>query len=354
MLLTAGGRLLRERVFVSPERLLKPRETGHAAVPVAQHPATRAWRKLTTEHLGPESIEILQEWRGKSSIYRLARAGPGGADVIAKRCKVPVASTERLIYEGILPCLPVSGLRCYGLAADEDQRFCWLFVEDAGEVEYSADLEEHRLLAGQWLGVMNVSAEQLPSAAGLPDRGPGFYRELLKAASQTTREILTHPSVRREDLAVLETILTHCDALENRWDDVEWFCDGIPRTLVHGDFAEQNARVQTTPTGKRLLVWDWDAAGWGIPAVDLAQFVGGSLSPSLRAYWSIVHSSWPRLRVAEVERLAELGRMFRVVNSVVWANSGFSAESAESYIEEMKWYERQLADWLRAAKEISP
>jgi len=332
---------------------------GDAALPVAQHPATRAWRTLATEHVEPEHIEILQAWPGKSMIYRLARAGPSGADVIAKRCEVPVESTERSIYESILPSLPVSRLRYYGLATDEDERFCWLFIEDAGEGKYSVDLEEHRLLAGQWLGVMNVSAAQLPSAASLPDRGPGFYLQLLRRAQQTTREILTHPSVRRENPAALETILTHCDALETRWDDVERCCDGIPRTLVHGDFAEQNARVQIGPAGTRLLVWDWDGAGWGIPAVDLAQFMGGSLSPNLRAYWSIVHSSWRGLRAAKVERLAELGRMFRAVNAIVWANSGFSlrasrsssrpTDSAEWYVEEMNWYERELADWLRAA-----
>ena len=83
----------------------------------AQHPATRAWCKLTNSHVIPESIAILQErvrrpgelYRviGKPSVYRLASVGPGGVNVIAKRCESAAAATECSIYENVLSQLPV-------------------------------------------------------------------------------------------------------------------------------------------------------------------------------------------------------------------------------------------------------
>jgi hypothetical protein len=327
----------------------------------APHPATRAWCKLTQHQAIPESVEILQECvrkpeiyrqTSKPSIYRLFGVGPGRANVIAKRSESAAASTECLIYEKVLPHLPVSTLAFYGFVSEEDPQFCWLFLEDAGEADYSLDLEEHRILAGHWLGVVNVSAQRLPAVARLPDRGPGFYLERLLQSRDTIREILRKSIFNNDDLAVLRVVISHCDALERRWDHVERFCSRMPRTLVHGDFADQNARLRIGPRGDSLLVIDWEGAGCGPPAVDLAQFVGFSLSPDLRAYHSVVRLSWPGLELAEIESLAELGRMFRLIHSLEWANWGYGAAVAVAdwYMEEMRWCERELADWLRAAE----
>src|SRR5690349_7752724 len=111
-----------------------------------RHPATRAWCKLTNSHVIPESIEIMQEcvprptelYRmvGKPCVYRLARVGPGGVNVIAKRCDSAAAAAECFIDENVLSHLPVSVLRHYGFVADDDQKFGWLFPEDAGEQPY--------------------------------------------------------------------------------------------------------------------------------------------------------------------------------------------------------------------------
>jgi hypothetical protein len=347
----------------------EPQEDKDATLSTAQHPATRAWCHLTKQDVIPESVKILQERVRKvpspyrqtgqprhrgyyeaSSIYRLVGVGPGRANVIAKRCEVAAASRECVIYENVLPYLAASTPRYYGLIADEDQQFCWLFLEDAGEERYSLDLEDHRVLAGHWLGVMNVSAHQLPAAVRLPDRGAGFYLELLLASRETIRETVENSRFNDADLAVLRAHISHCDALEERWNEVERFCNRLPRTLVHGDFSVQNARLRISAADNSLLIMDWEGAGWGIPAADLAQFVGQALNPDIRAYHSVVSLSWLGIELADLERLARLGRMFRLISALDWANWGLRAVGAEWYMEKMLWCEPELAGWLRAAE----
>jgi hypothetical protein len=339
--------------------LLGHEEAGDIAA-IAQHPAARPWRKLTNPQAGPKSIEIIQErvrraeeiYRATSKpfVYRLTGVGPDGSNVIAKRYECAAASTECAIYQDVLSYLPVSTLRCCGLVADDDPQFCWLFLEDAGEEPYLLSNEEHRVLAGRWLGVMNVAAQQLRAASRLPDRGPGFYRRLLVASRETIQQIVENSIFCDRDSTLLRALISHCDAVERQWEGIEQFCNRMPRTLVHGDFAVQNARVRSISTGNNLLLMDWEGAGWGSPAPDLAQFVGDSLSPDLGAYHAVVCATWPDIGLADLQRLAEIGRMFRLISSLDWANAGYRPLEPDWYIEEVSWYERGLADWLQTVE----
>jgi hypothetical protein len=342
-----------------------PAAKDGGAASIAHHPAAQAWCKLTNGLVVPERIEVIQEWpripediyrvTDKPSVYRLIGIGPDKANVIAKRCESAAASTECSIYNDVLSYLPVSTLRFYGQVAEDDQRFCWLLLEDAGEEPYLLDVEEHRVLAGHWLGMMNISAQQLQAATRLPDRGPGFYLKRLHASHATIREIGENTIFSESDIALLRALISHCDALERQWDGFETFCNRMPQTLVHGDFAVQNARLRGGPNGTSLIIMDWEGAGWGSPAADLAQFrgLGTSLSPDLATYYSTVRSKWPRVRLPDLETLAEIGRMFRLISSLDWANSGYQAALAASYVEEMAWYEQELAEWLQGAKDMN-
>jgi hypothetical protein len=323
----------------------------------SQHPATIAWCSLISRRVVPQAIETLQEFPQKPaslldrrpSIYRLVGAGPAGANVIAKRCEAAQALRERTIYETVLANMPFHTPRCYGLVPDADQRFRWLFLEDAGDELYSLDREDHRVLAGRWLGVMNVSGDSLPAAACLSDRSPGFYRERLVNCCEEIREIIQSTSFNEDDASVLRAAISHCRVLEGEWHHVERLCDRFPRTLVHGDFAVQNVRVRTGQAGTTLLVLDWEGGGWGIPATDLAQSIGKALSPDIRTYFSVVSPSWSGVTLADVERLALFGRMFRLIGALEWANWGFKAVDADWYMEKMRWCERALAGWIRTA-----
>jgi hypothetical protein len=317
---------------------------------LTEHAAAITWRKLRPERGVPDDIEQIRD--GKSEVFRLRGVGPEGANVIAKRCDAEAAAIERLVYQEILPHLTISALQCYASIADEDTRFSWLFLEDAGNEEYSVGLEEHRILAGHWLGAMNISAERLAVAAHLPDLGPASYLETLQLARSMTSEKLIHRAFSADARQMLRAIARHCDFLEMHWDRIERFCARMPRTLVHGDLSLWNARIRANHTGKKLLVMDWESAGWGIPAADLAQFAGNSLTPDIPAYWSVAQTQWPRLRLSDFRRLGELGRVFRWINAVAWANWGFRDGAVEWYVTEMSCYEPKIAEWAQGTESL--
>ncbi len=364
----------------------RPEEgSGHGPTRVirsnlADHPAVRAWRRLGGGRAKPESIQVLKEVlrgkryasdrfqsegtsgysvlelpRSRSAVYRLVGVGPEGGAVVAKRCfhkQSNSAATECVIYEQVLPRLPISALRCYG-TVDDDNECRWLFLEDAGDERYALEVEEHRVLAGRWLGAMNTSAQHLAVGEALPDRSASFYLEGLRRARAMITNVLGHPVARADDRRrTLEAIIGHCDRLETLWPSIERFCERMPRTLVHCDLVSKNVRIRAEETGKSFLVMDWETAGWGIPAADLAQFPLErshyiALSPDLQAYWTVVHPRWPNISLPDLRRLAELGNAFRLIVALAWMNEGF--HEYEWYMTDMGWYEPELRAWLGAA-----
>ena len=232
-----------------------------------EHPAVIAWRKVAPDHGAPDRITKLKETR-RSRVYRLHGAGPGGAPVIAKLGTLAGAAIERTIYEDVLPTLPVTALRLYGLLEDGARQ--WLFLEDSGDQRYSYNLEEHRAIAGRWFGSMHSSAARRAAPACLPERGPSYYLEALRSSRETICHSFANPFLHPDDRLALEALLKLYDVIESHWAEVVRLCDPMPRTLVHGDMSAKNARVRTRPAGNILVIFDWDGAGWGVPAVDLA------------------------------------------------------------------------------------
>src|SRR5688500_8433384 len=114
-----------------PERSAGPTVVGREAV---EHSATRAWARLEAGATPPDQIEYLKKTKN-ALVCRLRKAAPRGGDVIAKRGGGETLRAEFAIYQGVLAHLPVSSPDCYGLVEDRDG-FCWLFLEDAGEVVY--------------------------------------------------------------------------------------------------------------------------------------------------------------------------------------------------------------------------
>jgi len=93
----------------------------------------------------------------------------------------------------------------------------------------------------------------------------------LQSARQAFIRNVCNPLLTRDDLVVLEAIISECDAVEARWSEIEGVCRGMPSTLVHGDFRPRNAFVRLHPEGVRLFPLDWETAGWGVPAADLTR-----------------------------------------------------------------------------------
>jgi aminoglycoside phosphotransferase (APT) family kinase protein len=307
-----------------------------------EHPAVRAWREIYSRRAEPTRIAVLKE-RHKSGVYRLEGAGPSGSAVIAKRCWQETAVRERTVYEEVLPHLPLPALCYYGFVAEPGGEFCWLFLEDAGKGEYSPGLKKHRRLAARWLGLVHTAAAGLEATVPLPERGPDHYREHLRSARRTLNTHLGNPALTGADVSVLEDLIARCDCLEGRWGDVKRFCQKMPRTLTHGDLAVKNVRVRTGAGEEMdLFPLDWETAGWGVPAVDLAQFTLNSLSPDLPAYGAIVQRSWPNLNIQDLRQLAHLGTVFRLLAALDWAASTLACQDVGYLVQ--KYFRRYQAE----------
>src|SRR5438034_3504894 len=85
------------------------------------HPAVAAWLAFSGKTAAPEHIDVL-----RSTIYRLAGAGPAGTSVIVQYCGMKKALIERTVYDEILPHVPVTAPRFYGLKR-ETSDFAWMF-----------------------------------------------------------------------------------------------------------------------------------------------------------------------------------------------------------------------------------
>ena len=333
-----------------------PKQVPKVVIPTNLHefPAIKAWRELRPELVQPDKIEIL---RGRKEMarrraYRLAGVGPEGSAVIAKWCRRAKAVIEHTIYEEVLRYLPIPTLRYYGLVEEKDGEFCWLFLEDAGEERYSAFTEEHRRLAARWLGLLHTSAARAALAARLPDRGQGHYLGRLRSARDRILGNLANSALNADDHAVLKAVLSQCAILESRWDQVESLFEGMPCTVVHGDFTEKNIRIRTNGAGTTILPFDWGNAGWGVPAIDLAQSplpsIGFTGNPDIASYWEVVRDHWPGVDLQTIQQWANLATMLRTIVAINWIALGLGYRWVEKPMMWMRLYRGVMADAMQA------
>ena len=266
-----------------------------------------AWEQVGGGPLEPGGIEVLKR-RGKSTVYRLGGNGGKRPALIAKRCLAATGALEHLVYVEILAALPLPSLRCHGMAREPDGEYCWLFLEDAGAETYSSDCEDHRELAGRWLGLLHGASPSETQRALLPERGPSYYLQLLRVARAPLLARLHHPGLSADEARTLWTLAGHLETAEEHWPQVEAFLLGRPCALVHGDFVARNLRVRADAGGTALLgvlpchlEYASDAAGsfgkaeriTGSPAFGVSIAVGSSGTPWVPFY------SGGSLRVAQ-------------------------------------------------------
>jgi len=331
----------------------------HSASELVEHPAIQAWRVLQLGPVEPQGIETFEQNK-KSVIYKLLGVGLGGSAVIAKRCLYATALVERTIYEAVLPHLPLPCLHYYGFV-QSDEEWCWLFFEDAGNEAYSPQIEEHRVLAARWLGIMHASAAHLAAASQLPDRGLNHYWARLQSAHAALERAIAGLTLNRDDRSLLESIVSHCDLLKGHWRQLEEACEPVPRTIVHGDFVRKNVVVRTGPSGIVLLPFDWETAGWGLPTTDLAtaelagfaaDAAAVSESPEISAYRWAVCRFWPQFGGHDPRVLANLGMIFRLIDAVEWGCAGLargrSGEAKSGSLARLRFYQGPLADAIQA------
>jgi hypothetical protein len=284
----------------------------------------------------PSSATTVKPLRGGSVVYRLAGMGPRGSDVIAKRTSRATVELESRLYADLLACLPVATVRCYGIAPDDDEAMGWLFLEDAGGIPYSPERPEHRRLAARWLAGMHVAAADRPVPAALPTRDAAYYRNLLERAGRAIVEGFGNPALAPEQLTSLRPVLRRTEMLLDRWSEVEQLCTGMPKTLVHADFVAKNVRVHESPNGDRLLAFDWENAGWGLPAIDLT-------SIDLDLYAREICVGWPAFGRADMATVARIGRIFWFTSCIQWETWAFATQSLWRLMKNLPVYERELS-----------
>jgi Phosphotransferase enzyme family len=307
------------------------REDGAPLAVVADHPAVRAWATLHGSESMPCAVDVLEDTK-KTGAYRLHGLGPGGGCVIGKRASARVLEVERLVYQEVLTQLPLRSLHCHGFV--EVGSSAWLFMEDAdhGAVAPVADNRQWPQVA-QWLGEVHGAAASTPAASRLPHREPNHYLEHLRAARTLITRNRDHPAFYDEDRAAAGHLLRQLDGVEARWSLIDDICRDSPCTLVHGDLQPKNLRLRVEDGKAVVLSFDWETAGWGVPAVDLASLVAHPDGSAFRAYVSSIGSSWPQMDAALVPTLARAGHVFRWLTAVWWAALGLD----HAWIERSRW-----------------
>lgn len=309
--------------------------------PAGDHPDVRTavdgWLSLGGAE--PAAVEVLadlgQRRMGKSLVYRLRPAGAAGAAVIAKRDRRTSLEVERFVYQDILPAVEVPAPRCHGLLPDEHPDLAWLFLEDVHGIRYLKTDPEHRALAAATLGTVHASTSQLDLGGRLPPVRPDRYLEFLRLCRARLQEGLGNTALTPEDGEVVASILGLLDPLESGWDRIEEFCAEIPSCLVHGDFYGKNALVRSRAEGRDLLLLDWEFAGWGTPAEDVAWLDEDE-------YLRRVAPVWRQVDGATIARMAAVGAAFKSLAVIQSAGEGLVSPWPDASMWDLRWYGERL------------
>src|SRR5216117_1201177 len=319
------------------------------------HPAIQAWRQLNPERVVPDRITPAKfkpnKPRPNLTVYRLEGIGADGSAVIAKRCTREAGHIERTVYERILPHVPLAGPRYYvTVEGPQDQDVCWLFIGEIHGEKYDMLCPDHRAAAARWLGTLHTTAHSAADQAGLPDAGPSRYRAELRATRDLIRAQVDNPAFGAEDVAFLDLLVERFDELDENWHRLARACTGLPPTLIHGDFNAKNLRVQTSPQGVQIGVFDWEDAGLAVPAIDLAQAVDPSCriaaGPDIATYCAVVRERWPNCDATDIERLATCGAVCRAVAVITWDAQHLARPWADAFLPNLRMYEAELTHAL--------
>jgi aminoglycoside phosphotransferase (APT) family kinase protein len=317
---------------------------------IDRHPALEAWNRRGSTRDTLATLEVWRERAHKTSVYRLVFRDGGPPPVFVKRCEAGRGNVERLLYEEILPHLGVSSPAYYG-SLEEADGSCWFFLEDVGRQRFSDHDPVHRALASRWIGQLHRRGARIAAASRLPEAGPARYLAHLHAARARIRRNFANPALTEEDRAALLNVLAAQDRMESRWSAVERACAGVPETVVHGDFEPKNVRVREETSGLALYAFDWEMAGWGIPAADLVLNSRGSemLQIDFEVYASEFGGQWANLDAATIGRLSTVGYLLRRIAAIDWASVQLEFEKPSTAVTWMQLWHRDVTrglEWL--------
>jgi ATP-binding cassette, subfamily B, bacterial len=299
----------------------------------ATHPALAAWTALGIDAPSPEAVEDIVR-KKRITAYRLVGVPHREAAVIAKRQRRSFALHERRLYEDVLPHVSAPVPRYYGLV-DDTEDSCWVFLEDVEGDEFASASAMHGQLAARYLARVHT-ASGVPQE-GLADRGPAHYLKVLRAGRE--RILANVDRVALDDeVRLMTTVAAHCSTVEREWRRIQELCDELPSGLVHCDFASKNMRIQRTNGHARLVAFDWEMAGWGMPGIDLFQLDDAALEH----YGACVAPHWAGVALADLRRMRETGRLFNLLASIEWATQDLAHEWLHRPLKRLWSYEPEL------------
>ncbi|MBT8250107.1 MAG: phosphotransferase [Acidimicrobiia bacterium] len=271
------------------------------------------------------TVEVLQEGRSASSVYRFVLDSTGPA-IIAKNIGDVSDPIERNIYEQVLPLVGIDGPTFLGVAHRDHER--WLFTSEVTGQPYDEKNPAHRSALAHWLGTLHSDVVREP--ANLPDKSSAHYLELLHSAAAVMPAIQRRETTTARVRRVIDLVLRQYARLESHWPVLEEYCIAAPRTMVHGDLVSHNVFIQddllSDERCNAVMVIDWEKAGWGTPAEDLS-------AVDLAVYRARVHDRWPHVGPEVWEHVATAGRFFRCLVFVDWVLSRWNEETGIANLE---------------------
>jgi hypothetical protein len=210
-------------------------------------------------------VQVLTETQ-KSAVYRVVLEGTPRSAVV-KRSSASLGNAERVLYESVLPELSVRTPRFFG--SWEDGGATWLVLEDVGDELPRADAATGAAVS-IWAASLHLEGLDFGTGVTLPGRGAAHFAERLSNARWSLQDRLERSDLDAEARSVIELAVARCDVLAGRWPEIERLTAQFPETIVRGDLAEENVRIVRTGGTSVLVPFDWEKAGWGCPALDLA------------------------------------------------------------------------------------
>ena len=308
--------------------------------------ALRAWRELHGPRGSMDVVEALKTERN-SRVFRLISMSDD-TRVIAKWGRLTDIELERLVYERVLPGLPLPAAKYYGYLPDASGTHGWVFLEDIDGEPYKRDDDAHRVSAARYLAVLHGAPESVLSA--LPGRDPGYYFSCLRQGRQHIADSLSNPNpaLTGDDRAALLRMIDMCDRVDAHSTGIEALCRSVPDGVVHGDFVAKNVRLVRSNGTVTLIPFDWETSGRGTPAPDLALFRGAG-DPARDAYFETLRAYRPHVTPDDVARLHDAGVVLRLAVAVFWASQSLDHERMGREVRRMRKYHERLDDALTAA-----
>jgi len=239
-----------------------------------------------------------------------------------------------IVHTVLLPRLQLPTLRYHGQAPDPNPTYVWLFLEDAGEIEWD---DRTGALVAEWAGRLHTGGVGLSDIA-LPELGPAHYLRHLRDGFDRIMDNMGNPSLTPAERATLEQALAAQASLAKEWEHVASLCDPVPTTIVHGDLVPKNVRVKTTPWSIYVAVLDWETAGRGPLAPDLPK-IG-----AIDTYLETIQTTWPHVDHEMLNGWMATGRLFRLLAAIDWESDSLPYAHVERAVRRIAMYLDQLRD----------